>query len=200
MTFGRRIAYRACGRGDPGRVTSEVRLATVELATIRAAVAANRRRMTSQVARDLGVPEADVIRALPDGQSVELDATRWEDLIRSFEPLGKVHVIVTNGATTLESFGTFGNFSHFAGYFNVQTATLDMHVRGGQLAAAFAVVKPGHLDGVSTVSVQFYDPAGQSAFKVFLTFGGKPPSPERQAAFEAIRDRFRLGGTASPEA
>ena len=165
---------------------------TTDRDRIRTAVAADRRRMTSQVARDLGVPEVDVIRALPDGQAVELDVGRWEELIRAFEPLGKVHVICTNGAITLESNGTFGNFSHFAGYFNVQTATLDMHVRPGQLAAAFAVTKPGHLDGVSTVSVQFYDPAGHSAFKVFLTFGGRPPSPERQAAFESLRDRFRL--------
>ncbi len=162
-------------------------------ATIRATVAANGRRMTSQVARDLGVPEAAVIRALPDGQAVELDVGRWEDLIRAFEPLGRVHVICTNGAVTLESFGQFGNFSTFGDYFNVQTATLDMHVRHAKLGAAFAVTKPGHMDGVSTVSVQFYDDRGDSAFKVFLTFGGKAPSPDRQAAFEAIRDRFRLG-------
>lgn len=160
--------------------------------TIRAAIAANPRRMTVQLARELAVPEVEVIRALPQGQAVELDASRWEELIRAFEPLGKVHVIVTNGAVTLESFGQFGNFSTFAGYFNVQTATLDMHLRSEQLAAAFAVVKPGHMDGVSTVSVQFYDPAGHSAFKVFLSFGGKPTSPDRAAAFEAIRDRFRL--------
>jgi putative hemin transport protein len=148
--------------------------ATVEIATIRAAVAANGRRMTSQLARDLGVTELAVIRALPDGQAVELDVLRWEELIRALEPLGKVHVICTNGAVTLESFGQFGNFSTFGDYFNVQTATLDMH-------------------GVSTVSVQFYDDRGDSAFKVFLSFGGKPPSPDRAAAFEAIRDRFRAG-------
>ena len=166
-------------------------MATVDIATIRSAVAANGRRMTSQVARDLGVTEVEVIRALPDGQSVELDVARWEDLLRSLEPLGRVHVIVTNGATTLESFGTFGGFSTFGDYFNVQTATLDMHVRHARLAAAFAVVKPGHMDGVSTVSVQFYDPAGDSAFKVFLSFGGKPPPPERMAAFERLREAFR---------
>ncbi len=164
----------------------------MDVQTIRAAVAANRRRMTSQVARDLGVSEAEVIRALPDDQAAELDLGRWEELIRSFEPLGRVHVIVTNGATTLESFGTFGNFSTFGDYFNVQTATLDMHVRHAKLAAAFAVVKPGHMDGVSTVSVQFYDDRGDSAFKVFLSFGGMPPPPERMAAFEQLRERFRL--------
>jgi putative hemin transport protein len=167
--------------------------ATVDIATIRAAVAANGRRMTSQLARDLGVTELAVIRALPDGQAVELDVLRWEELIRALEPLGKVHVICTNGAVTLESFGQFGNFSTFGDYFNVQTATLDMHIRHARLAAAFAVTKPGHMDGVSTVSVQFYDDRGDSAFKVFLSFGGKPPSPDRAAAFEAIRDRFRAG-------
>ena len=35
--------------------------------------------MTLQLARDLGVPEVEVIRALPDDRAVELDATRWED-------------------------------------------------------------------------------------------------------------------------
>ena len=167
-------------------------MSTADVQTIRAALAADRRRMTSQVARDLGVSEMDVIRALPADQAVELDVRQWEPLIRAFEPLGRVHVIVTNGATTLESFGTFGNFSTFGAYFNVQTATLDMHVRHERLAAAFAVVKPGHMDGVSTVSVQFYDDRGDSAFKVFLSFGGKPPPPERMAAFEQVRDRFRL--------
>jgi putative heme iron utilization protein len=165
--------------------------AAVDATTIRTAVAANRRRMTSQVARDLGVAEVEVIRALPDGQAVELDVGRWEELVRGLEPLGRVHVIVTNGAVTLESFGQFGNFSTFGEYFNVQTATLDMHVRFGRLAAAFAVTKPGHMDGVSTVSFQFYDDRGDAAFKVFLSFGGKPPPPERTAAFEELRERFR---------
>jgi len=170
--------------------------AAVDVTTIRAAVAANRRRMTSQVARDLGVSEVEVIRALPDGQAVELDVGRWEELIRGLEPLGRVHVIVTNGAVTLESFGQFGNFSTFGEYFNVQTATLDMHIRFGRLAGAFAVTKPGHMDGVNTVSFQFYDDRGDAAFKVFLSFGGKPPPPERMAAFEGLRERFRAMGMA----
>jgi putative heme utilization carrier protein HutX len=159
---------------------------------VRAAFDENPRGMTMMIARQLGIPEVDVVRALPPGQATELDATRWEELIRALEPLGNVHVIVTNGATTLECFGTFGNFSHFAGFFNVQTKSIDMHVRSDQLAAAFAVEKPGHLDGVNTLSIQFYDARGDSAFKVFLTFGGKAPPAERVAQFTAIRDRFKL--------
>jgi len=157
---------------------------------VAAALATNPNAMTMQLARDLGVPEAHVLRGLPAGRAVELDVARWEELIRSFEAFGAVHVIVSNGAVTLESKGQFGNFSTWGEFFNVQTK-LDMHIRWGRLAAAFAVEKPGHLDGVPTLSVQFFDADGHSAFKVFLTFGGKPPTPERRAQFEAVRDRFR---------
>jgi putative heme iron utilization protein len=165
--------------------------AEVSLANrLAAALGRNPRAMTLQLARDLGVPEVEVIRALPDGRAVELDISRWEELIRALEPLGKMHVIVSNGAVTLEAVGAFGNFSTFGEFFNVQTK-LDMHIRWRQLGAAFAVEKPGHLDGVPTLSVQFYDVAGAAAFKVFLTFGGSAPSPERVAQFAALRERFR---------
>ncbi len=148
-------------------------------------------QMTMQLARQVGVPEVEIIRRLPEGRSVELDIGRWEELIYSLETLGQVHVIVTNGSTTFEMVGQFGGFSTFGEFFNVQTSSLDMHIRYEQLGAAFAVQKPGHTDGVNTLSFQFYDRAGQAAFKVFLTFGGSPPAPERLAAFELLRERFR---------
>lgn len=160
--------------------------------TIRDAFNANRSKMTVVLARELGVSEAEVIRALPDGLSVELDIAKWEEIIRSFESLGGTHVIATNAACTLEVFGQFGNFSLTGPYFNVQTKSLDMHIRHGGLKAVFAVQKPGHMDGVNTLSFQFYDERGSSAFKVFLTFGGDAPPAEKVAQFEAIRDRFRL--------
>jgi len=159
---------------------------------IRAAYNRNPRQMTVQLARELGVGEAEVIRALPQGMARELDATRWEEMLRSFEALGKVHVIVTNGSVTLEAFGEFGNFSTFGQYFNVQTKDLDMHIRPATLAAAFAVEKPGHMDGVNTLSFQFYDTAGAAAFKVFLTFGGHAPPPEKLALFNQLRESFAV--------
>jgi putative hemin transport protein len=154
----------------------------------------NASRMTIQIARELGVPEIEVIRAMPTENVIELDVSRWEELIRSFEELENTHVIASNGSVTLECFGQFGNFSTWGEYFNVQTKSLDMHIRFKALGSAFAVVKPGHMDGVQTVSFQFYDQSGSAAFKVFLTFGGKAPSPERMALFASIRDRFALRG------
>jgi putative heme iron utilization protein len=43
---------------------------------IRAAVEKNPRKMTLQLARDLGVPEVEVIRAFPTDRVMELDIVR----------------------------------------------------------------------------------------------------------------------------
>src|SRR5438445_558292 len=127
---------------------------------IRSAVEKNPRKMTLQLARDLGVPEVEVIRAFPPERVTELDIARWEELLRRLEALGSVRVLVSNGATTIEVDGQFGGFSTTGEFFNVQTETLDMHIRWKQLAAMFAVEKPGHMDGVATRSFQFFDQMG----------------------------------------
>src|SRR5271154_6818479 len=157
---------------------------------IRAAVERNPRKMTLQLARDLGVPEVEVIRAFPADRVTELDISRWEELFGSLEPLGSVRVLVSNGATTVEVDGQFGGFSTAGEFFNVQTETLDLHIRWQQLAAVFAVEKPGHLDGTATRSFQFFDQTGAAAFKVFLNFGG-PIAPEREAMFIELRNKFK---------
>jgi putative hemin transport protein len=160
---------------------------------IRAAVERNPRRMTLQLARELGVPEVDVIRAFPPERVTELDAAGWEEFLRSLEAFGPVRVLVSNGAATIEVDGQFGGFSTTGEFFNVQTDTLDMHIRWQELAAMFAVEKPGHMDGMGTRSFQCFDQAGNAALKIFLNFGG-PIAPEREAAFNELRERFRRKG------
>src|SRR5262249_40571298 len=152
---------------------------------IQAAIRENPNQMTMLLARQFGVPEVEVVRAFPDDRAVELDARRWEELIRCLEAFGKVHVIVSNGAATLEGNGQFGGFSTTGAFFNVQTNSLDMHIRWNEIGAVFAVEKPGHLDGKQTLSFQFFDRSGQSAFKVFLGFGGGIP-PEKAERFTQV--------------
>src|SRR5476651_1876335 len=146
--------------------------------------------MTLQLARDLGVPEVEVIRAFPSDRVMELDIARWEELIQSLEAFGPVRVLVSNGAATIEVDGHFGGFSTAGEFFNVQTDSLDMHIRWEQVAAEFAVEKPGHMDGMATRSFQFFDQAGAAAFKVFLNFGS-PLSPERETLFNELRAKFK---------
>src|SRR4051794_23839890 len=159
-------------------------------ARVRAAFEDNPGAMTMQLARDFGVAEATILRAMPHGRAVELDVKCWEEILGKLATIGDVHVIVTNGAATLECVGRFGGFSTWGEFFNVQTKTLDMHIRYGNLGAVFAVEKPSHMTGVNTLSVQFFDTTGAAAFKVFLNFGERV-KPERQAQFAALRDDFR---------
>ena len=161
-----------------------------KIEAIRSALRDHPGEMTMQLAKRLEVPEAEVIRRLPDGRSVELDLTRWQELFTAFEAVGSVHVIVSNGVVTCETVGEFGGFSVWDEFFNIQSKTLDMHIRFRNLGGVFAVEKPSHMDGGRTLSIQFFDHAGCAAMKVFLNFAGKP-KPERLTAFEEFRARFR---------
>ena len=133
---------------------------------VRAAVHNSPAAMTMQLARQLGVPEVEVVRAAcrTVAQSGGCYALGRTDP-RAFEPLGDVHVIVSNGSVTCEVVGRFGGFSTWGEFFNVQSGSLDMHIRFERLAAAFAVEKPGHTDGVNTLSFQFYDRDGASCIQ-----------------------------------
>lgn len=155
------------------------------------ALAANPRAMTSMLAAQLQIPECEVVRCLPNGNSKELDATRCEELIRSFESLGAVHVIVNSGTVVLEAQGEFGGFSTAGPFLNVQTKTLDMHIKVKDIATIFAVEKPSHMDGSKTLSVQFYSKTGTAAFKMFLNFSGVP-TPERQAYYDSVRAKYGI--------
>jgi putative hemin transport protein len=157
---------------------------------IRNAVQQNPRKMTLQLARDLGVAEVEVIRAFPRDRVTELEISQWEDLLRTLEPLGSLRVLVSNGAATIEVEGQFGDFSTTGEFFNVQSTSLDMHIRWRELAAVFAVEKPGHMDGAATRSIQFFDLQGAAAFKIFLNFGG-PIQPERLALFNDLRSTYK---------
>lgn len=167
-------------------------LPTEMIDRIQSALAANPSQMTLQLARKLGVPEAEVIRHMPNQFSVELDALRWAELFQDLPELGDVHVMVTNDAVTCEVNGQFGGFSIWGEFFNVQTDRLDMHLRHAQIGSIFAVKKPSQMEGLSTLSYQFYDRNGNSMLKIFVAFGAEAIPPERLALFEEIRDRYRV--------
>ncbi len=149
--------------------------------------------MTPVIARSIGVPEAEVLRNYPGDAVTPLDAGRVIDIIKSLESLGRVHVIASNEGCTLEAYGEFGNFSLTGPFFNVQTKTLDMHIRHMTLKGVFAMIKPSHQDGQITYSIQFYTERGTAAFKVFL-YKSVTDSPDVEsviAKWEEIRARFR---------
>lgn len=161
------------------------------LAAIREAYNSDRAQMTLMLAHKLQIPEVEILQALDGDTARELDFARWEELLRAFEDLGNVHVIVSNGATTIEVYGQFGKFTNAQGFLNIRTKSLDMHIRGWELGSVFAFRKPSHLDGHDSLSFQFFDRRGSSAFKVFLNFGGHDPSAELISQYETLIEQFR---------
>ena len=160
------------------------------LEAIRESYKADRSQMTLMLAHKLRIPEREIIQALQGDTALELDFSRWEELIRAFEPLGDVTVILSNGAATIEVFGQFGKFTNVDGFLNVRTKSLDMHIRGWELASVFAFRKPNHLDKHESLSFQFFDKRGNAAFKVFLNFGGHDPSPELLEKYDQLIREF----------
>lgn len=157
---------------------------------IRDAYNQDRSQMTLMLAHQLKIQEVEILRALQGDTAYELDATRWEEIIRDFEPVGDVTVIVSNGATTIEVTGQFGKFFNKDGFLNIRTDSLDMHIRGWELASVFAFKKPSHLDKHESLSIQFYDRRGNSAFKVFFNFGGNAPAPELVEKYNQFIQKF----------
>ena len=157
---------------------------------IRQAYMKDRSQMTLLLAHKLQIPEVEIMRALEGDSAHELDFSCWEEIIRAFEELGSVHVILSNGAATIEVHGQFGRFTNADGFLNIRTQSLDMHIRSWELAAVFAFRKPSHLDGHESLSFQFFDRQGAAAFKVFINFGGRDPSTELIEKYEALITRF----------
>src|SRR5262245_49502526 len=125
-------------------VLSPEMTADERLSAIRDAYNRDRSQMTLMLAHQLKIQEVEILRALQDDTSYELDSSRWEEIIRDFEALGEVTVIVSNGATTIEVFGQFGKFFNKDGFLNIRTDSLDMHIRGWELDSVFAFKKPSH--------------------------------------------------------
>jgi putative heme iron utilization protein len=150
----------------------------------------DRSQMTLMLAHKLSIPEVEIVRSLEGDIAHELDFARWEEIIRAFESLGNVHVIVSNGATTIEAFGQFGNFTNTDGFLNVRTKSLDMHIRSWELASVFAFRKPSHLDRHESLSFQFFDRRGNAAFKVFLNFGVKDPNAQLIQTYRELAEKF----------
>ncbi len=147
--------------------------------------------MIMELARTHAVSELEVLAVLGPPRAVPLDATRWEALLRALPALGAVRVIVSNAGVTTETRGTFGGFSLTGDYFNVQTASLDMHLRWAAIGGAMAVEKPSHQTGRPTASIQLFDHDGHAILKIFLVFGEREDdTTARRQAFAALRETF----------
>jgi putative hemin transport protein len=163
-------------------------------ADILAYFAEDRSRMTMMAARKFGVPEQAVLESLEGIWPVtRLADGSFSPLIHALPELGLMRVFVRSRAAVIESVGVFGGFSEAGPFFNVQTESLDMHILFEEIGAIFAVEKQGQDSTFATHSFQFFDRAGDAAFKAFLWEDFPSVPPGRIAAFHALVERFRNG-------
>jgi putative hemin transport protein len=151
-------------------------------------------RMTMMAARKFAVPEQVVVDALLDQWPiVRLRDDSFRDLMEALPSLGLMRVFVRSRAAVIESVGEFGGFSETGPFFNVQTDALDMHILHGEIGAIYSVRKVGHDSDFVTHSFQFFDKAGDAAFKAFLWEDFPKVPPARIEAFQALTRRFSGG-------
>lgn len=131
-------------------------------------LAANPGLKTGMLAETLGVSEAEVLRAMPDGYARELAVDDMEAFVTSLETLGLVYFVTRNEACVTEIKGRFGGFSRSGPFFNVAGEALHLHLRLDRVAAVFHVTPPAAEGRPSWPSLQFFTRSGETAFKVFL--------------------------------
>jgi putative hemin transport protein len=148
-------------------------------------------RMTMMAARKFAVPERAVLEALVGlWPIVRLRDGSFRELMDDLPGLGPMRVFVRSKAAVIESVGTFGGFSESGPFFNVQTDTLDMHILHDEIDAIYAVQKTGHDSNFATHSFQFFDRAGDAAFKAFLWEDFPDVPAPRVESFQAIARRL----------
>ena len=100
--------------------------------------------------------------------------------------MGPMRIFVRSRAAILEVVGVLGGYSETGPFFNVQTDAIDMHLIPAEVAAIYAVEKRGHDTTYVTHSFQFFDRAGDAAFKAFVWENYPDVPPSRVAAFHTL--------------
>ena len=148
-------------------------------------------KMTMMAARKFAVPEQVVVDALVgEWPIVRLRDESFRDLMEALPGLGVMRVFVRSRAAVIESVGEFGGYSETGPFFNVQTDTLDMHILHAEIGPIYSVRKVGHDSNYVTHSFQFFDKAGDAAFKAFLWEDFPNVPAERVEAFQSLTHRF----------
>ncbi len=123
--------------------------------------------MTDALARELGLSEAEVIRALPNEMRVEAPTSDFETIWQDMTNWEKVTFIVRNAGAVVEISGTLpgGSFAH--GMFNLMDRSnpLRGHLMTDRLGSIFLVSKP--FFKLESHSVQFFDTEGEPMFAVY---------------------------------
>lgn len=130
----------------------------------------NTKVATVMAARELGVSEKTVLKAIPD-QAFEISADYFEQVMQEMSGWGDMTIIVTNGSVIFEVKSPVPSGGFARGFYNFHE---DGNCVGGHLMvdkfdSIFFVDRP--FMGMESLSVQIYDENGDAAIKFYLGRG-----------------------------
>ncbi len=158
---------------------------------VRAKIAANPSAMTGQLAKELGISEAEVTAALPEDMRARAKIEDFEAIWQAFGDWEKGTFILTGPGGIAEYSGKIpkGSFGH--GMFNLmdKSCALGGHLFASDLGSVWFVSKP--FFGLDSLSVQFFNKEGKQMFAVYAGRDDKRALlPAVKASFEAMRAKF----------
>jgi len=163
--------------------------ATTERPPLAARIAASPGDLLEQIAREYGVSTLDVVRNLPAEQGTVVPGEAFADIMQDITTWGDILFLIHNGDIVLECTGALpaGSFGH--GFYNIHgESPIGGHIKADNCKAIAFVVRG--LKRVS-MSVQFYNGAGDAMFKIFVARDEQRElKPDQVAKFEALRARY----------
>jgi len=144
-------------------------------------------------ARELQLPEATVVSALPNSQAYGVDATHFQTVWKSLESWSKSVFVVMMGGHVFETYGRVfaGEPSKRSKFFNLhgEGAGMSGHLRPDLLSSIYVLSIPGKESVMR--GVMFYDLQGNAAFGVYVPGEGEKPSEALISQFEATAAEIR---------
>lgn len=153
---------------------------------IRASLATHPGAVLEDVAAEHGVPVADVVACLAEGEAVTVGGERFADVMREISTWGEVTFIVNTPDLVFEAKGSVPRGSLANGYYNLFGAPIGGHLRANRCASISFVSRK--LFTSDTHSVQFYNHGGGCMFKIYLGRDAKRQLiPEQVAMYQRCR-------------
>ncbi|MGE4292636.1 MAG: heme utilization cystosolic carrier protein HutX [Desulfovibrio sp.] len=140
--------------------------------------------MLAGLADELGLPEAEVVRHLPEEMRVQAPAADFAEIWETMTGWEKVTFIARNQGAVVEVCGRLpkGRFGH--GMFNLMDKgnPLGGHLFADRIGSIWLVSKP--FFKLESHSVQFFDLQGQAMFAVYA---GRD---DKRTILSSVRDGF----------
>ncbi len=139
------------------------------------------------IARGAGVPTQVVLEMLPAEQRALVSPERFLTLWERLGTWGEILFIVNTPDIVLECTGRLPMGSFGQGFFNIHgDSPIGGHIRADSISAIYLVDRLFHKR--RSLSVQFFNGAGEPAFKVFVRRdSAKVLDPAQTELFEALR-------------